>query len=416
MSDCQDYLFNQTNAFSLQADRRDSLQKEIAAYDADKLLNSNVNDLVKYFVKEFEFEIPVLLENEMTADQKEARRDVSGDPRRIAYHLNHGPVHVTGTEITIEVPFTGDARIFHIKPNTYNSVPPNGTITNNTLIFKVWGDDMQPAGVRAALQAWIAHVRQYLQWLSASFASFNGSLDREALQAIEARRLKLLRNQNLVAGIGVPLRRRSGLITTYTAPEVKRRIAPKLPPATPGNFKPEPLLEEAEYQHILSILESMSKTMERDPRAFYNLDEESLRSMFLVPLNGHYEGNATGETFNHNGKTDILIRSGDRNIFIAECTFWGGSAKMIETVNQLLGYLSWRDSKAAIIIFNRNKNFSRVLETIPGVMAAHPNFQKDEGRQSETRFRYALHHRDDTAKILHVTVMVFDVRHSTERH
>jgi hypothetical protein len=111
----------------------------------------------------------------------------------------------------------------------------------------------------------------------------------------------------------------------------------------------------------------------------------------LVPLNSHYEGQAHGETFNYSGKTDILIRSGDRNIFIAECKFWDGPAVLTATIDQLLGYLSWRDSKAAIILFNRNKNLSRVLETIPSVMEAHPNFQKKEEMRGPTRFKYAFH-------------------------
>ena len=149
--------------------------------------------------------------------------------------------------------------------------------------------------------------------------------------------------------------------------------------------------------------------MERSPLIFQGIDEESLRTHFLVALNAQYEGQATGETFNYEGKTDILIRSGVRNIFVAECKFWSGAAKLIETITQLLGYLSWRDSKAAILIFNRNRDFSRVLETIPSTVREHANFQKDEGRRSETSFRYAFRHKDDAAKIVHVTVMAFDV-------
>ena len=111
---------------------------------------------------------------------------------------------------------------------------------------------------------------------------------------------------------------------TYTAPQVRRKIAPKMPPSTSGTFKPEPILEEAEYQHILEVIESMVKVMERSPKDFHHINEETLRSHFLVQLNGQYEGQATGETFNSHGKTDILVRSDDRNIFIAECKFWGG--------------------------------------------------------------------------------------------
>ncbi len=39
-------------------------------------------------------------------------------------------------------------------------------------------------------------------------------------------------------------------------------------------------------------------------------------------VNTHYRGQATGETFNKSGKTDILVRDGDRNVFVAECKWW----------------------------------------------------------------------------------------------
>jgi len=83
--------------------------------------------------------------------------------------------------------------------------------------------------------------------------------------------------------------------------------------------------------------------------------------------------------------------------------------KLIETIDQLLGYLSWRDSKAAILLFNRNKDFSKVLSTISEVVRAHRNFQKDEGNRGETAFRYAFRHKDDAAKLLHLSVIVFDI-------
>lgn len=174
----------------------------------------------------------------------------------------------------------------------------------------------------------------------------------------------------------------------------------------------ETTLEEAEYQHILGIIESMVKVMERIPKAFHNIDEESLRMLFLMSLNGPYKGQATGETFNYEGKTDILIRSDDRNIFIGECKFWNGSSGLTRAIDQVLGYLSWRDSRAAILLFNRNRDFSKVLATVPEVVRAHSHFKKDEGQWGSTGFRYAFRHKDDAAKILHLTIMAFDIPRS----
>lgn len=153
----------------------------------------------------------------------------------------------------------------------------------------------------------------------------------------------------------------------------------------------------------------MAIGMERSPSAFKDLGEEALRFQFLVPLNGHYEGAASGEAFNYEGKTDILIRVDGRNIFIAECKIWVGSKKLTETVDQLLRYSSWRDTKTAIIIFNRNKNFTKVLEAIPPTMQAHPNFLRSEEFSGETGFRYTFCHRDDRSRELTLTVLAFDV-------
>jgi hypothetical protein len=96
------------------------------------------------------------------------------------------------------------------------------------------------------------------------------------------------------------------------------------PSASTAAFKPEPVLDEKNYRAILEVIQSMAMVMERSPTAFAAMGEEDLRQHFLVQLNGHFEGAASGETFNYQGKTDILIREQDRNIFIAECKFWRG--------------------------------------------------------------------------------------------
>jgi hypothetical protein len=74
--------------------------------------------------------------------------------------------------------------------------------------------------------------------------------------------------------------------------------------------------------------------------------------------NGVFKGQATGETFNFQGKTDILIRVEGKNVFIAECKFWKGEKALLATLDQLLSYLSWRDTKAA----DRSRNDERLAD------------------------------------------------------
>lgn len=153
----------------------------------------------------------------------------------------------------------------------------------------------------------------------------------------------------------------------------------------------------------------MGLVMERSPKAFATMDEETLRMMFLVQLNGHFEGLATGETFNFGGKTDILIRYENRNIFIAECKFWSGPENFKETIDQLLGYLTWRDSKSALVIFNRNKNFTSVKQKIAETLRTHPNFKRELSVAHHDDYRAIVRHKDDPDREMLITVLAFDV-------
>ena len=153
----------------------------------------------------------------------------------------------------------------------------------------------------------------------------------------------------------------------------------------------------------------MSVVMERSPTTFHAMNEEQIRTLILVYLNGHYKGEATGETFNYDGKTDILIRSGNRNIFIAECKFWRGPKKLLEAIDQMLSYVAWRDTKTAILIFSRNRNFTRVLSKIPGVVKEHSCYKRDCEYDFNTGFRFVLRRPDDPARELTLTVLAFDL-------
>ena len=262
--------------------------------------------------------------------------------------------------------------------------------------------------MRSELNSTLNDIDQYLGWQRKDAEVFHQRLVNHARAAIEQRKQRLLRDRNMAADLGFKMRPRADA-GTYSASQVRRKIAPSLPPASSAPYKPEPVLDEDMFQHILKVLDNMVHVIERSPSAFAEMGEESLRHHFLVQLNGHYEGQATGETFNHQGKTDILIRVEDRNIFVAECKFWKGEKAFQETIDQILRYMSWRDTKAAIILFNRNKGFSEVLEKIQAAANTHPHKKKGPNIESDTRFRYVFGNPTDMAREIILTIMAFNV-------
>ena len=153
----------------------------------------------------------------------------------------------------------------------------------------------------------------------------------------------------------------------------------------------------------------MSLVMERSPTVFENAEEEHIRVHYLVQLNGQYQGAATGETFNHHGKTDILIRHDNHNVFVAECKFWGGYEAMKKTADQLLGYTTWRDTRTALIIFNRNLDFTSVISEAQRAMKDHQHYKSGPIKQGDSRFRYVFTHPEDKQRDIIVTLMLFNM-------
>ncbi|MFZ3220550.1 MAG: hypothetical protein WA174_10980 [Rhodoferax sp.] len=406
----REYLFSNVSWHDVERHQLQEMRKAIEAVDGNRLLNTSVDDLAAYFEQKFQIEIPSLLTDEIVVDQREAKIDVSRDQNRMIFDRSRA-FHIAGTEVEVEIPFTGEAEAFKIQPTSYTMSPPRAEVRGNILVLRIVGADLNADRVRADIDRTVSEIQSHLSTLRGNTAGLRAQLPSQARSAIESRRQKLLADRNLIGGLGFKMKERPGTQQTFTAPEVRKKIAPALPSATSAPYKPEPTLSSADYEHILGVLQNMVQVMERSPSAFVTMDEESIRSHFLVQLNGHYEGQATGETFNYEGKTDILVRSEGRNIFIAECKFWSGPKMLTDTIDQLLGYTSWRDTKVAVIVFNRNKDFSRVLTAISETAKTHTNFKRELSGSTDTVFRYCFAHKDDKNRELFLSILAFDVPH-----
>jgi len=406
-----DLLFCRLDWFNVEQHQRAAVDQEIDAYHADKLLNTSEDALVEYFREKYRMDVPQIHRDAISVDQRDTQIDVSREPLRFISDRSR-PFYVSGTLIEVEIPFSGDDQFFHVQPSTFSLNPPRGEVRGSSLFIHIQGTTLQPEQVRQHIDGTLADVETNLKHLRAAAEQFNCALVSQATNKVAFRRQKLLQDRNLVANLGFPMKQRDGAAGTYASAQVRRKIAPAQPAASTAAFTPEPALPDDHYNNILDIIANMVRVMECSPSAFAHSDEEAIRTHFLVQLNGQYQGQATGETFNYEGKTDILVKDKGRSIFIAECKFWRGEKGYLETIDQLLGYLTWRDTKAAILVFNRNRNFTDVLEKVKASTESHPNFRKFVKQRSETSWMFRFTHRDDPDREMTVTVVVFDVPHA----
>jgi hypothetical protein len=368
---------------------------------ADRVLGRSVDELAAELAEERHVAPLDIHWDRMTASYEDAELQVQGSNRIIS---------VPGTTITYHIPFDGDPVLFRTRPSTFSSVFPVASVIGTEIRVSTTARAPVPENLGDRLNEEISRIRQYSGWVNAQVEVHNAGLLAAAGAAVAARRDKVLADQDLAAKLGVPLREREDGAPTYAAPAVRRKITrPGRAPSSAVPRAPEPVLLPEDYEHILDVVRGMAHVLERSPTAFSGMGEESIRQHFLVQLNGQYEGQATGETFNVGGRTDILVRERDRTVFIAECKFWGGAKVLLETIDQLLRYVSWRDTKTAIFIFNRNRDLTKVLDQISRTVSGHDCFVREIPYGGETEFRFVLHHRGDRERELTLTVLAFDV-------
>lgn len=139
-------------------------------------------------------------------------------------------------------------------------------------------------------------------------------------------------------------------------------------------------------------------------------DEEGLRDILLAHLNGHFEGGATGETFRRKGKTDICIEDKERSAFVAECKVWGGAGEITKAVGQLLSYLTWRDSKAALVVFNKSvAGFSELPERMRQTILGHPFFLKESPANNAGECRFLMRSEEDPGRRVTMHAYLFNL-------
>lgn len=385
------------------------LVHEIGELNTDYVLKASVTELEQHFVEQAEV-TPLVLHTDdyFIEDQSGTTIDVSHDHAR--FIVPGDRAEVPGTRLQIAIPYEGDRQLWKLRPSTYSlsGWPAINAYDDRIVLTITFPDDsVDEAGLKRRIDSEIESLQKAVGTIQSDVKRHNESIPTQIANAIEKRRQRARATANAVAGLGIPIKRRNET-PAFTIPTKRRKPNIQRPTVPKEKYSAEPVLSDDDYEHILKVLQSMSLVIERNPVSFANLDEETIRDHFLIQLNGHFEGSATGETFNASGKTDILIRYDDRNVFIAECKFWKGQKSYMDAIDQLLGYLSWRDSKCALLIFNKTKDSTAVREKMHEVMSSRPEHRKTNKHDLEGDSRYIFVKQDDPGRDLIITTLLFD--------
>lgn len=388
--------------------REAALKQEIQQEPEEHALGADERQLVEYFATKHRIDPLVLDFDGVYATDSEAMVRAEDFPSGGFWNVSAGKQYKK-TKITFHIPFSGEAELLRYRPSSRILWTEEVTVGQGEVSFAVIAFRESDAEiVNRESKRTLDSIKQQYGNVSREVTSFNDGLTRTVEGLVRARKEALLRRRNLVGALEVPVRRRdpATVPVTFSVPVTKKPVIvkPSVPPE--GKFVPEPALADTVYQEILKLIRVFGVEMERHPGLYAGKDEETLRDYLLLVLAPHFQS-VTGETFNKGGKTDILIRHEKSNVFVAECKFWRGQKSLVEAIDQVLGYLTWRDSKAAVICFVKNREIAAVVDQIERTAAQHPCHVRSGGKVAEGWYSFAFHLRGDASRAVALSVLCF---------
>lgn len=405
-------IFAERDLYQELRKREQEIKSEVEGRPDSYILNVNETEYVNYLVDRFSIESIAFQFDQVSVETYEKNFRLQGEMAMLHFSERG---EIKRDVYRFHVPFAGDDWLLNCIPSHRTLWSTEVQVNGQAISFDVVAFGGSPDEVTQQIQSesnqTLARLKVQSEHLATEVEQFVRSLPNTAATIFQNRKQHLLKKHNTLAALGVPIRSNEEGARTFAIPAPQQRAKIKVTPPSVSNkdFKPDPTLDDETYQKILRAIHDVGKQLERMPSTYRGKGEEDLRDIILVHLEPQFVGSATGETFNKSGKTDILLRYDGSNVFIAECKFWKGVKGFESTITQLLSYLTWRDSKAAVILFVQNKDLSNVIASIEPAVRAHSNYLGFVSKQEETWLNYRFHINGDRNREVKLAVLLFHV-------
>ena len=392
--------------------REQEIKAEVEGRPDNYVLNVNETEYVNYLVSRFSIEPIAFQFDQVTVEDYERMFRLEGEMAMLHFSERG---EVKRDVYRFHLPFTGDDWLLKCAPSQGTGWTQEFQVRDHSVSFDVvvfWGTPDEVARqVQSEKNQILAQLKVQAEYLATEVMGFVRSLHTTATDIFQRRKQHLLRKYNTLSALGVPIRSNDQVAGTFSIPAPQQRAKINITPPVVNDkgFKPDPTLDDETYTKIVRAIHDIGKQLERMPSTYQNKGEEDLRDIILVFLEPQFVGSATGETFNKAGKTDILLRHDGNNAFIAECKFWKGEKQFQDAISQLLSYLTWRDSKAALILFVQNKDLSNVIASVEAKAPSHSNYLGFVSKREETWLDYRFHIDGDRNREVKLAVLLFHV-------
>jgi hypothetical protein len=247
------YLFVGTPLQVLFNNINRNMEADIRKMSDDQVLSRPVEELVLEIVEANIIAVPVL-----DLDRAERTFSEAMVPEYQVPNPNYDTQPgVPGRVHTLHIPYTGQEHMFHYMPTVPGMRQVAGGTSNSEVTIHAAGAWHTADSINKKFDQDIETLEDSLKRLRDNAERFNSALPSYIRPRLDARRRIAEQTKQTTEGIKFPLRQVANAPQTYKLPERPRHIQPQ-----PVQLVAEKsfVLSEEDYQNILRICESMSRS------------------------------------------------------------------------------------------------------------------------------------------------------------
>ena len=395
-------LFSDDSIEYLVGLQRKHVNKKLDAYSSQYVITSAA-EIVESLITEYRLVTPEL-------DTARVYTAYTGDTK-IDIRFDGGRDHQQdATLLIVGIPFSGYRVLFDFRPSVYQSYTPRGEAKGSVLFLEYILRDSELEGANARIQQDIEVVNFFLGNVANDVDKWNTELRSTVISSIEKKQERYRRVQKMVGNLTISsgLSSTSSVLKSLPIETIHIHLTDSTPDTAQKDQKPDYRLSDGSFNDILAVLEDAGRFFELNPEITRDKNECPIRDLFLFALNVRCVQGASSETFVRRGHTDILLKSPTQGLFIAECKLWRGSSYISNGYTQLLDYLSWRETKACMLVFYKGAAFSSTLDKIRKLIEEHPNFIRFLPYQHSGEIRCVMNSNADRAVEVEISTLAFN--------
>ena len=385
-----------------------NIENEIKNLDNLYIMNVNQEEYVNMLIAKHtvSFEVYYLTERLYLEGKQEKQEYVDEWPGLYGRSMIRT---YTEYHFCLKYKFTGDINVLRIRPECfsfstlYNPIPID--VIGDELLIRFSSRDIDTKAVQKQIGEIKGNEFGNLDNQGGAkwhINLFNERLPQEIKKIFERVKAEKEREHRVLIELGVV-----NLPSAVIEVPVIKKIVPT--PSLIEDKKVAYHINDGIYKDILKHIYSLCKEYERHESIYKGKHEEELRDLIVPSLNSVFIGtNSSAETFNRKGKTDIITKApDDSNVFIAECKVWRGEKLFSDAIDQLLGYVTWRDTRTALILFVKNSGIIDVIEKAKSTITQHFCCVGYKGQTEESSFSYIFHTKSDSQNRIVIELMIF---------